>query len=125
MSQINFPPNTSIQVEAYGNLYSDNQTPIAFPSLVVQEHEKLNAVTKQTLMNNLSSFKNFFTSSLKVQNEMLIRKFGVTANSGYFTTEALQTSILALYLSLIFGLMARSVHLVYVSICKEFFNVNL
>jgi hypothetical protein len=105
MSQINFPQNTSIQVEAYGNLYTDAQTPILFPLLVVQEHDKLNTVAKQTLMNNLSSFKNFFTSSLEVQNKMLTRKFGTTTHSGYFTKEALQTSIPAPYLSLIFGLM--------------------
>jgi hypothetical protein len=77
------------------------------------------------LMNNLSSFKNFFTSSLEAQNEMLTRKFGVTANSGYFNDEALQTSILALYLSLLFGLMSRSVHLAYASVRQEFFNLDL
>jgi hypothetical protein len=82
-------------------------------------------VAKQTLMDNLSSFKHFFTSSLKVQNEMLTRKFSITANSGYFNAEALQTSILALYLSLLFDLMSRSVHLAYTSVCKEFFNMNL
>jgi hypothetical protein len=125
MSQIKFPPNTSIQVEAYGNLYTDVKTPIAFPTLVVQEHEKLNTVAKQTLMDNLFSFKNFFTLSLEVQNEMLTRKFSVTANSGYFTQEALQTSIPSPYLSLIFGLMSRSVHLAYAAVRKEFFNVNL
>jgi hypothetical protein len=125
MSQIKFSQNTSIQVEAYENLYSDNETPIAFPMLVTQEHEKLNAVAKQTLMNNLSSFKNFFTSSLEAQNEMLTRKFGVTANSGYFNEKALQTSILAPYLSLLFGLMSRSVHLAYASIRQEFFNLDL
>jgi hypothetical protein len=76
-------------------------------------------------MNNLSSFKNFFTSSLEAQNEMLTRKFGVTANSGYFNDEALQTSILAPYLSLLFGLMSRSVHLAYASVRQEFFNLDL
>jgi hypothetical protein len=125
MSQIKFSQNTSIQVEAYENLYSDTETPIAFPTLVTQEHEKLNAVAKQMLMNNLSSFKNFFTSSLEAQNEMLTRKFGVTTNSGYFNDEALQTFILAPYLSLLFGLMSRSVHLVYASVRQEFFNLDL
>jgi hypothetical protein len=93
--------------------------------LVTQEYDKLNAVAKQTLMNNLSSFKHFFTLLLKVQNEMLTRKFSVTVHSGYFNQEALQTSILALYLSLLFGLMSRSVHLAYASVRKQFFNVNL
>jgi hypothetical protein len=34
MSQIKFSQNTSIQVKAYENLYSDAETPIAFPTLV-------------------------------------------------------------------------------------------
>jgi hypothetical protein len=76
-------------------------------------------------MNNLSSFKNFFTSSLEAQNKMLTRKFGITANSSYFNDEALQTSILAPYLSLLFGLMSRSVHLAYASVRQEFFNLDL
>jgi hypothetical protein len=46
MSQIKFSQNTLIQVEAYENLYSDTETPIAFPTLVNQEHEKPNAVAK-------------------------------------------------------------------------------
>jgi hypothetical protein len=120
-----FLQNTSIQTEAYRKFYEDDKIPIVFPLLIVWEHDKLNAVAKQTLMNNLSSFKNFFISSLKVQNKMLTRKFGITTNSGYFNAEALQTSILALYLFLIFGLMARSVHLVYASVHKEFFNYEL
>jgi hypothetical protein len=82
--------------------------------LVAQEHERLNAVEKQILIDNLTCF-----------NEMLTKRYGLTVHSDYFVQEAYQTSILAPYMSLINSFMARLLHLAYATVHKELFTFKV
>jgi hypothetical protein len=114
MTHILFNENASVQLKAYEQLYVNSPKAILASWLIVWEYEKPNAVEKQLLMDNFAFLKTFFTC-------LLMSKM----TSDNYTQEGLQTSDPVLYLSLVFGLVARSLYLAYANIHQEFFNWEL
>jgi hypothetical protein len=123
-SGLNFNTESSDDLDYYVRLYQNikNDTGPLNPQALMAEHDLLNAVGKQTLMNQLPTFKNFFHSSLAAQNKTLVNTFGAAAHSDNFTQEALNTSIPAPYLSFLFGLLARTLHISYATVRSSFPN---
>jgi hypothetical protein len=124
MSGHNFNTESSDNLDYYVRLYQniEDDTGPLNPQALIAEYDLLNAAGKQTLMNQLPTFKNFFHSSLAAQNETLVKTFGEAAHSDNFTQEALNTSIPAPYLSFLFGLLARTLHVSYATVCSSFPN---
>jgi hypothetical protein len=124
MPGLNFNTKSSDDLDYYVRLYQniENDTGPLNPQALMAEHDLLNAAGKQTLMNQLPTFKNFFHSSLVAQNETLVKTFGVAAHSDNFTQEALNTSISAPYLSFLFGLLACILHVSYATVRSSFPN---